>query len=218
MKLFLDTADIKEIELAASTGLIDGVTTNPSLIAKTGQKFEDVVQRICEVVNGPISAEVISLDAPGMIAEALPLSKIHKNIVIKLPLTFEGLKACRNLSSQGIKTNVTLCFTSVQAMMAAKAGATYISPFVGRLDDIGQDGMELIREIKTVYTQYQFKTQILVASVRHIEHVLTSILMGADVATIPYGVFSKLLQHPLTDAGIDRFLKDWQGLQTKLKG
>jgi len=218
MKLFLDTADIKEIELAASTGLIDGVTTNPSLIAKTGQKFEDVVQRICEVVNGPISAEVISLDAPGMIAEALPLSKIHKNIVIKLPLTFEGLKACRNLSSQGIKTNVTLCFTSVQAMMAAKAGATYISPFVGRLDDIGQDGMELIREIKTVYTQYQFKTQILVASVRHVEHVLTSILMGADVATIPYGVFSKLLQHPLTDAGIDRFLKDWQGLQTKLKG
>lgn len=210
MRLFIDSADIKEIEAAAETGLIDGVTTNPSLVAKSGQKFEVLLQRICEIIDGPISAEVTAMDTDGMLREGFALSSIHPNIVIKCPLTFEGLKAVRAFNEKKIKTNVTLCFTSVQAMMAAKAGATYISPFVGRLDDIGHAGMELIQDIKNVYAQYGYKTQILVASVRHVEHVLQSARIGADVATIPYKVFQQLLQHPLTESGLARFLKDWE--------
>jgi len=210
MKLFLDTAEIKEIEQAAGTGLIDGVTTNPSLVAKTGMKFEDLLRRICELVDGPISAEVIATDAKGMIEQGKRLSKIHKNIVIKLPLTFEGLIASAEFSKLGVRTNVTLCFSSVQAVMAAKAGATYISPFVGRLDDIGEDGMQLIHEIKTAYDHYGFKTQILVASIRHVGHVLESIRIGAHVGTLPYKVFQQLLTHPLTESGLARFLADWK--------
>ena len=210
MKIFLDTAEINEIEAAAATGLIDGVTTNPSLVAKSGMKFEDLLHKITSLVDGPISAEVTALDSAGMIKEGKVLSAIHKNIVIKVPLTFEGLKATREFTKQGIRTNVTLCFTTVQAMMAAKAGATYVSPFVGRLDDIGNDGMELIREIKTVFDHYGYKTQILVASIRHVEHVLESIKIGVHVGTLPYKVFMQLLSHPLTESGIARFLKDWE--------
>ncbi|MCC7440985.1 MAG: fructose-6-phosphate aldolase [Bdellovibrionales bacterium] len=213
MKFFLDTADLKEIEKAAATGLLDGVTTNPSLVAKTGMKFEQLIVRICELVDGPISAEVISTNAPGMIDEGRKLAAIHKNVVIKLPLTQEGLKACKTLSFEGKRTNVTLCFTPLQALMAAKAGATYISPFVGRLDDIGQDGMDLIQDIRTIYKNYGYKTEILVASVRHLEHLLTAAKMGADVATIPYKVFEQTLAHPLTESGLARFLKDWETSQ-----
>lgn len=210
MQLFIDSAELKEIEAAAGTGLIDGVTTNPSLVAKSGVRFEDLLKRISELINGPISAEVTATDAAGMIREAEPLSKIHRNIVIKLPLTWDGLKATRALTDRGIRTNVTLCFTAVQAMMAAKAGATYVSPFVGRLDDIGQDGMQLIADIKQVYQAYGFKTQILVASIRHVEHVLRAAKLGGDVGTLPYKVFQQLLSHPLTDAGLEKFLQDWK--------
>ncbi len=210
MKIFIDSAEIKELEAAAKTGLVDGVTTNPSLVAKSGVPFRILLQRICELINGPISAEVTSLQASEMIREGKELATIHRNIVVKVPLTMEGLKATAAFSSEGIRTNVTLCFSAVQAMMAAKAGATYISPFVGRLDDIGQDGMALIRDIKTVYQNYGFKTQILVASVRHVEHVLQAIEIGADVSTIPYKVFEQLVNHPLTDSGLARFLKDWE--------
>ena len=210
MKIFIDTAELKEIELAAKTGLIDGVTTNPSLVAKSGVKFEDLLRRICELVDGPISAEVIATDYEGMLKEGTALAKLNHNIVVKAPLTFEGLRAVRALSAQGIRTNVTLCFTAVQAMMAAKAGATYISPFVGRLDDIGQKGMTLISDIKKVYDHYGYKTQILVASVRHVEHMIESIAIGAHVATIPYKVFTQLLTHPLTEKGLQQFLKDWE--------
>jgi transaldolase len=213
MKFFIDTADLKELEAAAATGLVDGVTTNPSLVAKTGMKFEQLLVRICELIDGPISAEVISTNSQGMIEEGRKLASIHKNIVIKLPLTKEGLKACKILSFEGKRTNVTLCFTAVQALMAAKAGATYISPFVGRLDDIGHYGMGLIRDIKHVYDNYGFKTEILAASIRHVEHVLTAAQMGAHVATVPYKVFDQLLQHPLTDSGLARFLKDWETSQ-----
>jgi transaldolase len=210
MQLFIDSAEIKEIEAAAATGLIDGVTTNPSLVAKSQVSFQELMKRISELVNGPISAEVTATQFEGMIQEALPLAKIHRNIVIKLPLTWEGLKATRALKDRGIRTNVTLCFTAVQAMMAAKAGATYVSPFVGRLDDIGQDGMQLISEIKQVYQAYGFKTQILVASIRHVEHVLRAAKIGGDVATLPYKVFQQLLNHPLTDSGLEKFLQDWK--------
>jgi transaldolase len=210
MKIFIDSAEIKEIEAAAATGLIDGVTTNPSLVAKSGVKFEDLLRRICELVNGPISAEVTAMDAPGMIREGQVLAKIHRNIVVKVPLTTEGLKATRAFSGDGIKTNVTLCFTAVQAWMAAKAGATYISPFVGRLDDIGEKGMDLIADIKKVYDNYGYQTQILVASIRHVEHVLESVRIGAHVGTMPYKVFSLLLNHPLTEKGLAQFLKDWE--------
>ena len=210
MKIFIDSAEITEIEAAAKTGLIDGVTTNPSLVAKSGVSFEELLQRICELVDGPISAEVTALDAKGMVEEGKKLAAIHPNIIVKAPLTTEGLIATNELTSGGIDVNVTLCFSAVQAVMAAKAGATYISPFVGRLDDIGQDGMGLIDEIKNAYDHYGYKTQILVASVRHVEHVLETIRIGADVATIPYNVFSKLLNHPLTDKGLAQFLKDWE--------
>ena len=212
MKFFIDTADVKEIREAHALGLVDGVTTNPSLIAKSGRKFKDVIKEIVSIVDGPISAEVISLDAPGMIKEAKELVKIHKNIVVKLPMTPEGLKACKALTEKGIKTNVTLIFTSMQALLAAKAGATYVSPFVGRLDDISQDGMGIIEEIRTIFDNYGYMAEIIVASVRNPIHVLNSALIGADIATIPYSVMIQLAKHPLTDAGIAKFLKDWESV------
>lgn len=213
MKLFIDSAEISEIEAAAKTGLIDGVTTNPSLVAKAGRPFDELLLRICELIDGPISAEVTTLTANEMVAQGCQLAALHPNIVVKLPLTWDGLKACSQLSAQGIRTNVTLCFSEVQAMMAAKAGATYISPFVGRLDDIGQDGMGLIRGIRQTYDNYGFETQILVASVRHVDHMRQSVLAGGDVATLPYKVFQQLLSHPLTDSGLARFMKDWETMK-----
>ena len=212
MKFFIDTADVTEIREAHALGLVDGVTTNPSLIAKSGRKFKDVIKEIVSIVDGPISAEVISLDAPGMIKEGKELAKIHKNIVVKLPMTPEGLKACKALTDKGIKTNVTLIFTAMQALLAAKAGATYVSPFVGRLDDISQDGMGLIEDIRTIFDNYGYMAEIIVASVRNPIHVLDSALIGADVATIPYSVMIQLAKHPLTDAGIEKLLKDWESV------
>jgi transaldolase len=210
MKFFIDTADVKEIREANELGLVDGVTTNPSLIAKSGRRFEEVIKEITGIVDGPISAEVISLEHDGMIAEATELVKIHQNIVIKLPMTPEGLKATKTLSSRGIKTNVTLIFTPMQALLAAKAGATYVSPFVGRLDDISQDGMRIIEEIRTIFDNYGYEAQIIVASIRNPIHVLNSALLGADICTIPYSVMLQLAKHPLTDAGIKKFLEDWE--------
>lgn len=210
MKFFIDTADVVEIKQAAEYGLLDGVTTNPSLIAQTKRQFKEVITEICELVDGPISAEVISLDADGMIREAKELKAIHKNIVVKIPLTMDGLKATKWCYENGIQTNVTLCFSPLQALMAAKAGATYISPFVGRLDDIGQDGMELISQIIEIYSNYGFETQVLVASIRHPMHVLEAARLGADVVTIPFKVLSQLVQHPLTEIGIKKFLSDWE--------
>jgi transaldolase len=212
MKFFIDTADVTEIREAHALGLVDGVTTNPSLIAKSGRKFKDVIKEIASIVDGPISAEVISLDAPGMIKEAKELVKIHKNIVIKLPMTPEGLKACKALSDKGVKINVTLIFTSMQALLAAKAGAAYVSPFVGRLDDISQDGMGIVEEIRTIFDNYGYMAEIIVASVRNPIHVLDSALIGADIATIPFSVMMQLAKHPLTDAGIAKFLKDWESV------
>lgn len=212
MKFFIDTADVTEIREAHALGLVDGVTTNPSLIAKSGRKFKDVIKEIVSIVDGPISAEVISLDAPGMIKEGKELAKIHKNIVVKLPMTPEGLKACKALTEKGIKTNVTLIFTPLQALLAAKAGATYVSPFVGRLDDISQDGMGIIEEIRTIFDNYGYMAEIIVASVRNPIHVLDSALIGADIATIPYSVMIQLAKHPLTDAGVEKFLKDWENV------
>ncbi len=210
MKFFIDTADVNEIREAHELGLVDGVTTNPSLIAKSGRKFEEVIAEITGIVDGPISAEVISLEHEGMIAEALELTKIHRNIVIKLPMTPEGLKATKTLTEKGVKTNVTLIFTPMQALLAAKAGATYVSPFVGRLDDISQNGMGIIEEIRTIFDNYGFDTEIIVASIRNPVHVLDSALIGADVATIPFSVMMQLAKHPLTDAGIKKFLEDWE--------
>ncbi len=210
MKFFIDTADVNEIREAHSLGLVDGVTTNPSLIAKSGRKFEEVIKEIVSIVDGPISAEVISLDHDGMIKEALKLAKIHKNIVIKLPMCPEGLKATKTLTGKKIKTNVTLIFTAMQALLAAKAGATYVSPFVGRLDDISQNGMGIIEEIRTIFDNYGFNAEIIVASIRNPIHVLDSALIGADVATIPFSVMTQLAKHPLTDAGIKKFLEDWE--------
>ncbi len=210
MKFFIDTADLNEIRQAQEMGLLDGVTTNPSLIAKTGRGFEEVISEICEVVDGPISAEVVSTDRDGMVEEAKKLAAIHPNIVVKIPLIEEGLKATRWCSDNQIKTNVTLCFSPVQALMAAKAGATYISPFVGRLDDIQHAGMELIHQIVEIYDMYGFETEVLVASVRSPMHVAEAALAGAHVATIPFGVLSKLAKHPLTDIGLERFLADWE--------
>lgn len=210
MKIFIDTANTREIKEALDLGLVDGVTTNPSLIAKEGRSSKEILKEICSLVSGPVSAEVISLDAGGMVSEALELSKIAKNIVIKIPLIKEGLKAARLLSQQGIETNVTLCFSANQALLAAKAGADYISPFIGRLDDISQVGMDLIRSIKMIYKNYGFKTQIIVASIRNPVHVLDSALVGADIATIPFAVIEQLIKHPLTDIGIQRFLEDYK--------
>ena len=210
MKFFIDTADVEEIRQAKSLGLLDGVTTNPSLIAKTGRPFREVVDEICKLVDGPISVETTTLSARELIAEGQALAKIHKNVVIKVALTEEGLKACKALTSDGLHVNVTLCFSAAQALLAAKAGATYISPFVGRLDDIAESGMGLIQQIVTIYKNYDFKTQILVASIRHPMHVVESALLGAHVATIPFNVIQQLSKHPLTDIGLKRFLKDWE--------
>jgi transaldolase len=210
MKFFIDTADVNEIREANALGLVDGVTTNPSLIAKSGRRFEEVIAEITGIVDGPISAEVVSLDAEGMVREAEPLAAMHPNIVIKVPMTPEGLKATKVLTGKGIRTNVTLIFTPMQALLAAKAGATYVSPFVGRLDDISQDGMGIIGDIRAIFDNYGYECEIIVASVRNPVHVLQSALMGADIATIPYSVMVQLAKHPLTDAGIKKFLEDWE--------
>lgn len=210
MKIFIDTADINEIKDANAMGIIDGVTTNPSLIAKSGRKFEEVIKEICDIVDGPISAEAVTLEAESIFKESIALSKIHNNIVVKIPLMTEGLKAVKMCTAEGIKTNVTLCFSPNQALLAAKAGATYISPFVGRLDDVTHVGMDLIEQICTIYQNYDFSTQVLVASVRHPIHVLEAAQMGADVCTIPYKVIKQLVNHPLTDIGIKQFLSDWE--------
>ncbi|HUP91888.1 MAG TPA: fructose-6-phosphate aldolase [Solimonas sp.] len=210
MKFFLDTADVKELRQAAASGLVDGVTTNPSLIARTGRKLDEVVREIVEIVDGPISVECISTDAEGMIREGLGFTKIHRNIVVKCPLTPEGLVATKALSGKGHKVNVTLCFSPVQALLAAKAGATYISPFVGRLDDVGHDGMQLVRDILAIYRNYAFETQVLAASLRHPLHVLDAAKAGAHVGTLPFAVFLQLFSHPLTDIGLAKFLADWK--------
>lgn len=215
MKFFIDTANVKEIKEANALGLVDGVTTNPSLIAKEGRDFKDLIKEICTIVDGPISAEAVSLDADGMIKEARKLSKIHKNIVVKIPMTPEGLKAVKVVSKEGIKTNVTLVFSPSQALLAAKAGATYVSPFVGRLDDISHIGMDLIEQILIIFDNYGFETEIIVASIRNPLHVVDAALMGAHVATIPYNVMLQLSKHPLTDIGIKRFLDDWEKVPKK---
>jgi len=210
VKFFIDTADVNEIRKAVELGLVDGVTTNPSLIAKSGRDFRDVINEITAIVDGPISAEVIATDAPGMVREGQELAKINpRNIVIKVPMTEEGLKATRIFASEGIKTNVTLVFSPVQALLAAKAGATYVSPFVGRLDDVGHDGMEGIDDIRGIFDNYGYTTEIIVASVRSPLHVLRAALIGADICTIPYGVIVQLSKHPLTDVGLTKFLADW---------
>jgi transaldolase len=215
MKFFIDTADVNEIRQANAMGIIDGVTTNPSLIAKTGRPFADVIKEIVTIVDGPISAEAVSLDAPGMIREGKELSQIHKNIVVKIPMGVEGLKALKALTALGIHTNVTLVFSANQGLLAAKAGATYVSPFVGRLDDISEDGMTVIADLVEIYGNYGFETEILVASVRNPVHVLTAAKLGAHVATIPFNVIQQLANHPLTDAGIKKFLADWEKVPKK---
>ena len=214
MKFFIDTANIKEIREAASLGILDGVTTNPSLVAKEGKDFHSTLREIVSIVNGPISAEVTTTNKEEMLDQGRELARIHPNIVVKLPLTREGLQALNVLHSEGIKTNLTLCFSPSQALLVAKAGATYVSPFVGRLDDISHDGMELISQIRTIYDNYGFETQILAASIRHPQHVVTAALAGADVATIPLKVVNQLLRHPLTDIGQEKFLADWKKLNS----
>lgn len=210
MMIFIDTANINEIKEALSWGVIDGVTTNPTLVAKENRPVEELLKEICSLVSGPISAEAISQDSKGMVEEARQLSKIAKNIVVKIPLIKEGLKAVKVLSLEGIKTNVTLCFSPSQALLAAKAGADYISPFIGRLDDISQVGMDLIREIKQIYSNYGFKTKIIVASIRNPLHVVDAALIGADIVTVPFAVIEQLIKHPLTDIGVQRFLEDYK--------
>ncbi len=214
MKFFIDTANIEEIKEANSLGLIDGVTTNPSLVAKEGRDFEELVKEICQIVDGPVSAEAVSLDAEGMVNEGRKLSKIHENIVVKIPMITEGIKAVRVLSQEGIKINVTLVFSPLQALMAAKAGATYASPFVGRIDDVAHDGMELVDQMIQIYQNYGFETEIIVASIRNPIHVLEAALMGADIATIPFKVISQIAKHPLTDVGLEKFLDDWKKRKT----
>jgi transaldolase len=211
MKFFVDTAEIKDIRDLHETGLLDGVTTNPSLIAKSGRNIKEVIKEICAVTPGPVSAEVAATDYEGMIAEGRVLAKLADNVVVKVPLTFDGLKATRTFANEGIKINVTLCFSPNQALLAAKAGATYISPFVGRLDDINLDGMQLIRDIRQIYDNYAFSTEILAASIRSANHVTEAALAGADVATIPPAVIYKLADHPLTKSGLENFVKDWKG-------
>ncbi|MBU5255637.1 fructose-6-phosphate aldolase [Tissierella praeacuta] len=215
MKLFIDTANIDEIKEINEWGVICGVTTNPSLIAKEGREFKEVVKEIAGIVDGPISAEVISLDKEGMLKEARELAKIHPNIIIKIPMTKEGLKAVKVLDNEGIKTNVTLIFSANQALLAARAGAAYVSPFVGRLDDIGNEGIYIIEDIVEVFNMHNINTEIIAASIRHPIHVLDAAKAGAHISTIPYKVFVQMLTHPLTDSGIDKFLKDWDSLQNK---
>ncbi|MCH2548108.1 MAG: fructose-6-phosphate aldolase [Alphaproteobacteria bacterium] len=217
MKFFIDTAEMSDIRDLAATGLVDGVTTNPSLIAKSGRDFMEVVAEICDVVSGPVSAEVTALDTEGMIKEGEKLAKIADNVTIKVPLTLEGLKACRHFSDKGIMVNVTLCFSAAQAILAAKAGAAFISPFVGRLDDIGQDGLQLIEDIVTIYDNYpQFSTEVLVASIRNPMHIVDAAKMGAHVSTIPPSVMRQLVKHPLTDKGIEAFTADWKKTGQKI--
>ena len=210
MKIYLDTANVKEIHEAASLGLLDGVTTNPSLVVKEGRSFKEMLQEVCKIVDGPISAEVVSVEADAMVKEGKELAKIHKNIVVKCPLIPEGLKATKRLAAEGIKVNVTLCFSPTQALLAAKAGAWCVSPFIGRLDDISSSGMELIRQILTIYKNYDYKTLVLVASVRHPQHVVEAALAGGHICTMPFSVFQMLFKHPLTDAGLKKFLDDWK--------
>ncbi|HMK21690.1 MAG TPA: fructose-6-phosphate aldolase [Terriglobales bacterium] len=210
MKFYLDTANVKEIQEAASLGLLDGVTTNPSLVSKEGgRSFKEMLIEICNIVDGPISAEVVSVEADAMVKEGKDLAKIHKNIVVKVPLIPEGLKATKRLAAEGIKVNVTLCFSPTQALLAAKAGAWCVSPFIGRLDDISSNGMELIRQIVTIYKNYEFKTFVLVASVRHPQHVVEAALAGGHICTMPFSIFQQLVKHPLTDIGLKKFLADW---------
>lgn len=215
MKLYLDTANVNEIREAASLGVLDGVTTNPSLVVKEGRSFHEALLEICNIVNGPISAEVVSLEADAMVAEGEALAKIHKNIVVKVPPTPGGLKATTRMASQGIKVNVTLCFSPTQALLAAKAGAWCVSPFIGRLDDISSNGMQLIRQIMTIFKTYDFSTRVLVASVRHPQHVVEAALVGAHICTMPFGVFQQLVKHPLTDLGVNKFLADWSAQLNK---
>jgi transaldolase len=215
VKFFIDTANLAEIKEANDLGVLDGVTTNPSLVAKEGREFIPLLKEICAIVDGPISAEVISLDFDGIIKEAHELVKIHDNIVVKVPLVKEGLKAVKALKAEGIRTNVTLCFSPTQALLAAKAGATYISPFVGRLDDISHNGMDVVAQIVTIYHNYGYDTEVLVASIRHPLHVIEAAMMGADVCTMPFKVIESLIKHPLTDIGIERFLSDWKKGQKK---
>jgi transaldolase len=210
MKFFIDTANIDEIKKANDLGLLDGVTTNPSLVAKEGREFRGLIKEICDIVDGPVNAEVVSTETAGMLEEARDLSTIADNIVVKIPLIADGLKAVNVLSEEGIQTNVTLCFSPIQALMSAKAGASYISPFIGRLDDLSQVGMELVEQITTIYENYGYETEIIVASVRNPLHVLDAALMGADIATIPYKVMEQLIKHPMTDIGLEKFLADWK--------
>lgn len=214
MKIFLDTANVHEIKEAASMGLLDGITTNPSLVAKEGRDFKELLKEICSIVDGDISAEVVSTEFDGMMREARDLAKIHRNIVVKIPLIKEGLKAVKALKAEGIRTNVTLCFSPNQALLAAKAGAYIVSPFVGRLDDISTSGMDLIGQILSIYRNYDFETQVLVASIRHPLHVVEAAMMGAHIGTMPYNVFTQLIKHPLTDIGLERFLADWKKMST----
>ncbi len=217
MKFFVDTADVKEIKELADTGLLDGVTTNPTLIAKSGRDFKKVIAEICEIVDGPVSAEVTALESKEMLKQAATLRKIADNVCIKLPLTFEGLKACKVLSEDGVQTNVTLCFSPSQALLAGKAGATFVSPFVGRLDDISEEGMKLIADIMTIFKNYDsIKTQVLVASIRHPLHLIEAAKLGAHVATLPPAVIKQLVKHPLTDKGLDAFLADWKKTGQKI--
>lgn len=213
MKFFLDTANLSEIREAATMGILDGITTNPSLIAKEGKPFKQTILEICKVVDGPVNAEVIATDSGGMCKEAQEYAGWHPNIVVKLPTTREGLKACKCLSQQGLRTNLTLCFSANQALLVAKAGATYVSPFLGRLDDIGHVGMDLVRQILQIYRNYGYQTQVLAASLRHPLHIIDAALAGAHVATMPFKVFDQMLKHPLTDRGLEQFLKDWEKLK-----
>ncbi|MGQ0667367.1 MAG: fructose-6-phosphate aldolase [Nitrospiraceae bacterium] len=215
MKLYLDTANVKEIQEAASLGVLDGVTTNPSLVAKEGRSFREALIEICHLVNGPVSAEVVSVEETAMVKEGKELAKIHQNIVVKCPLTPEGLKATRQLAAEGIPVNLTLCFSPSQALLAAKAGAWCVSPFIGRLDDISSNGMELIHQIVTIYKNYDFKTLVLVASVRHPQHVVEAALAGGNICTMPFSIFQQLVKHPLTDLGMKKFLADWNAQPQK---
>ena len=215
MQIFLDTAEISELRKCAESGVVDGCTTNPTLAAKAGRDYNDVLKEICSIIKGPVSAETVSPDAEGMVKEGIVFSKIAKNIVVKVPMTIEGMKACQQLTKKGIRVNVTLVFSANQALLAAKSGAFLVSPFVGRLDDIGKIGMDVVRDIKQVYDNYKFTTQILVASVRNPIHVLEAAKIGADIATVPYSVFEQLFNHSLTDAGIKKFLEDWEKVPKK---
>jgi transaldolase len=210
MKIFMDTADVDEIREAAAMGMVDGVTTNPSLIAKTGKPFKKVIEEICGIVDGPVSAESVSPESEGMLKEAREYSKIHQNVVVKIPMTAEGLKAVKMCAAEGIRTNVTLVFQPIQGLLAAKAGASFVSPFIGRLDDICQEGMDMVAELMTMLQNYNYKTEVIVASIRHPVHVVQSALIGAHIVTLPFKVFDRLVNHPLTDIGIEKFLADYK--------